>query len=114
MNIHHRATRLVVSIVVLLIVLMLVVPHLTDVHPPVVVDLLLKPTELLARVMGRLIKRCNNIGTPEHPICEATPIDLFVGLAFVLVGILLYPAMTYLLLSLLAKILRRKAKSSSV
>lgn len=71
MNIHQRGTRLGISTAVLLIVLMLVVPHLVDVHPPVIVDLLLKPTESLARVMGSL-RPCNNIGTPEHPICEAT------------------------------------------
>src|SRR5450432_1589848 len=100
MNIHHRATRLGISTVVLLILLMLIVPHLMDVHPPVIVDLLLKPAELMAKVVGSFIRTpCNNIGTAEHPLCEGTPIDLFIGLAFVFAGILLYPALTYLLLS---------------
>ncbi len=112
MSIHNRATRLSVSAVVFLIVLFLIVPHLMDVHPPLIVDILLKPAELLGRFIGSIFTfPCNNMGTPEHPVCEGTPIDLLVGLAFAFFGILIYPALTYLSLSLLSKILKRSANS---
>ena len=110
MNIHSRATRLSISAVVFLIVLLLIVPHLMDVHPPLIVDVLLKPAELLGKLIGSIFTfPCNNMGTPEQPICEGTPIDLLIGLVFVFFGILLYPIITYLLLSLLAKMWKRNA-----
>ena len=92
--------------------LVLIVPHLMDVHPPTLVAVLLKPAELLARFVGSIVRSpCNNIGSAEHPICEGTPVDLFIGLVFVGIGVLIYPAVTYLLLSLLSKTLTRDPKA---
>ena len=111
MNIHSRATRLIISGVIFVIVLLLIVPHLMDVHPPILVDVLLKPAELLGRFIGSIVRYpCNNIGSAEHPICEGTPIDLFIGLVFVAFGVLIYPAATYIALSLLSKTLTRESK----
>ena len=108
MNIESRATRLIISAVVLVVVVSIVLPHLMDVQPPMLVEVLLKPAELLGKFAGSIVRaRCNNIGSAEHPVCEGTPIDLFIGLAFVAFGVLLYPAVTYLLLSLLSLILTR-------
>ena len=112
MNIQSRATRLSISTLVLVIILVLIVPHLMDVHPPTLVNVLLKPAELLAKFVGSIVRSpCNNMGSAEHPICEGTPVDLFIGLAFVGMGVLIYPAVIYLLLSLLAKTLRRDPKT---
>jgi hypothetical protein len=108
-NIHNQGTRLCISAGLFLIVLFLVVPHLMDVEPPLIVNILLKPAELLAKLIHTISPPpCNNMGTPEHPICEGTPVDLLIGLLFVSFGILLYPVATYLLLLLLSKLLKRK------
>ena len=112
MNIHSRGTRLIISAVVFLIVMLLIVPHLMDVRPPLIVDVLLKPADLLGKLIGSLFTfPCHNIGTPEQPICEGTPIDLLIGLVFVFFGILLYPIVTYLLLSLMSKMWKRQGAS---
>jgi hypothetical protein len=106
-SIHSRATRLCISAGVFLIVLFLVMPHLMDVEPPLIVNILLKPVELLAKLIHSISPPpCHNMGTPEHPICEGTPVDLLIGLFFVFFGILLYPVVTYLLLSLLSKLVK--------
>lgn len=89
-------------------VLAVVVPHLMDVHPPLIVEILMWPMDLIGPLMGRVFPP-HNIGTPEEPFYEATPIHLLVGLGMVFFIILLYPVVTYLLLSLLAKVMERKA-----
>lgn len=108
MNIHSRATRLGVSALVFLIVLVVIVPHLMDVEPPRIVEMLVMPGVLIASLISL---PCHNIGTLEHPICEGTPIDLFIGLGLILIGSLFYPAVTYLLLSLLSKMLKHNVSS---
>ena len=107
LSIHNRATRLLISALVLLVVLVLVVPHLMDVRPPLIVEILMKPVEPLGKLIGSSLPH-PNIGTPEHPVYEGTPFDAIVGLALVFLGILLYPVVTYFLLALLSKILRRR------
>ena len=108
LSIHHRATRLLVSVLVFLVVLAVIVPHLMDVHPPLIVEILLWPMELIGPVVGKLIPQ-PNIGTPEEPFYEATPLHLLAGLGLALFSILLYPVVTYLLLSLLSKVMKRKS-----
>jgi hypothetical protein len=112
MSIQSPTTRLGVSILAFFVVLMLIVPHLMDVNPPLIVDILLKPAKFLGGFVGRILPH-GNIGTPEHPIREGTPLDLLAGLALVFFCIFLYPAITYFSLSLLARILRRKAGYTS-
>ena len=109
MSIHSRATRLIISALVFFIVLLLIVPNLLEAHPPLIVEVLLKPAELLGSLIGRLLPH-PNIGTPEQPVYEGTPLDLLVGLALTLFCILLYPIVTYFLLSLLSRALRRSAR----
>ena len=110
LGIHNRVTRLLVSALVFLVALAVIVPHLMDVHPPRVVEILLWPMDILGPVIGELLPP-HNIGTPEEPFYEATPIHLLAGLGLALFSILLYPIVTYLLLSLLSKVMRRKAAS---
>ena len=98
MNIHRQSTRIIISSFVCLIVVLLIGPHLMDVDPPAFVRMLLKPAELLGHAIGAARGPCNNMGTQEHPSCEGTPVDLFFGLMLVAANILLYPAITYLLL----------------
>lgn len=78
-----------------------------DVDPPAFVQILLKPTELLGYAIRAARGACNNMGTPEHPMCEGTPVDLLLGLMLVAVNVLLYPAITYLSLWCLS-LFRRK------
>jgi hypothetical protein len=78
-----------------------------DVQPPWIVEILMKPIEPVGKFISRLLPH-PNIGTPEHPLYEGTPLDAVVGLALILFGILLYPLATYFLLALLSKILRRR------
>lgn len=108
MSIHNLSTRLFISVFVLLIILLLVVPHLMDVHPPLIIKILMKPVEWLAALVGRLLPH-PNIGTPENPVHEGTPIDLIVGLALVFFCVFLYPVVTFFALSLLSRILKRRA-----
>jgi hypothetical protein len=107
MSIHNRATRLGVSFVVFLIVLLLIVPSLMDAHPPALVELLLKPARLLGGAFSRFLPH-PNIGTPEHPVYEGTPIDLLVGLALAFFCVLLYPVAAYFFLSLLSRVVKRR------
>ena len=111
MNIHKLAIRIIISVFVLFIVLLLIVPHLMDVHPPLIVEILLKPAEWLGGLIGGLLPH-PNIGTPEHPVYEGTPIDLLLGLALTLFCILLYPVVTFIALSLLSRILRRRVSQT--
>lgn len=111
MSIHSLGTRLIISGCVFFMLLLVVLPHLMSVHPPLVVEILLKPAECMARLIGPMLPH-PNIGTPENPVYEATPLDLLVGLGLVFFCILLYPAITFLVLSLLSRILRREVGSS--
>jgi hypothetical protein len=58
-------------------------------------------------LVGRLIPT-GNIGTPDDPVYEATPIHMIVGLTVALFNILLYPVLTYVVLSLVSKVLKRR------
>jgi len=108
LNIHSRETRFLVSALVFLPVLLFIGSHLGDVEPPRIVEILMLPVAPLGWLIGRILPH-GNIGTAEHPIIEGTPLDAMAGLALVFLDILLYPVVTYFLLSLLSKILRRKA-----
>jgi hypothetical protein len=78
-----------------------------DVNPPTVVKLLLWPVVVLGPQIGRFLPH-GNIGTPEHPIHEGTPLDLLAGFALAFFSILLYPVATYLGLALLSRIVMRR------
>lgn len=77
-----------------------------DVNPPGFVNVLLKPAELAGNIIAPLIPH-PNIGTPEHPIYEGTPIDILIGLLLVLATIGLYGVGTYLLLTLIGNLAGR-------
>lgn len=108
MSIYSLGTRLIISCCVFFILLLVVLPHLMSVHPPLVVEILLKPAEWVARLIGPILPH-PNIGTPENPVYEGTPLVLIVGLGLVFFCILLYPAITFLVLPLLSRMLRRQA-----
>jgi hypothetical protein len=82
-----------------------------DVNPPKIVKLLLWPMEVLGPVVGRILPR-GNIGSPEHPVYEGTPLDFLAGFALAGFSILLYPIMTFLGLTVFSKILSNKKTSS--
>ena len=113
MSIHQRKIRLLISFIVLLVVLVLVIPHLMDVKPPLIVEILLKPTRPLGKLIGRVLPH-PNIGTTENPIYEGTPLDLIAGFVLVVVDILLYPVATYFLLGLLSRGLKRVQKTQAI
>ena len=108
LSIHNRVTRLAISALVFFGVLALIVPHLMDVEMPLIVEVLLAPTWLVGKLFGRFIP-VGNIGTPEEPVYEATPIHLLAGLMFAFLNILLYPVVTYFALSLWSRASRRAA-----
>ena len=112
-TIHNRLLRLMISMAVFVSVVILIVPHLMDVHPPLIVELLLKPAEFLAGGLGTMLP-LHNIGTSEHPFYEATPVHFLAGFALACFCILLYPLATYFWLSLLSRIVRWKQRSRTV
>jgi hypothetical protein len=87
LNIHSRVTRIAISALVFLVVLALIVPHLMDVEMPLIVEVLLAPTWLMGKVVGRFLPTVN------------APLHLIAGLTFALLNILLYPVVTYFGLS---------------
>ena len=107
MIIHNWIARLLVSFVVLLCVSLIVVPHLMDVQPPILVRLLMWPMELIGPVVGRMLPR-GNIGTVEHPVYEGTPLDLIAGLLLAIFSIMLYPVFTFVLLTLISRVQSRR------
>ena len=109
-SIHNWVIRILVSVIVFLIVLVLVVPHLMDVEPPLIFKILLKPAKIAIDYIGSFLPR-PNIGTEENPIYEGTPIDLLVGFTLIFFNVLLYPIVTYLLLSLMSKVLGQKSNA---
>jgi hypothetical protein len=106
LSIHSGSTRFVAAIFVLGLVLFAVGPHIMDPDPPLIVKGLLKPAELATKVVGELIP-LYNIGTSENPFYEATPIHVLAGLLLVFFCILLYPFATYIMLSLLSRLIGR-------
>lgn len=106
MDLHSRKTRIFISLTVLVVVLYLIVPHALDVDPPLFVVALLKPAELATRLIRSARGPCAN---EAGSACEATPVDLLMGLAIIFLCILLYPAMVYLSLALLARFSKRRA-----
>jgi hypothetical protein len=115
MAINNLTGRLSISFVVFLCVSFTVVPHLMDVHPPLVIRVLLWPAYLMGPAIGRLVPR-GNIGTAEHPSYEGTPIDFLVGFALAGISILFYPVATFVVLSLVSRIQARRdrLKNSAV
>jgi hypothetical protein len=107
-SIHNAGTRVVASFLVLVTVVLLIEPHLMDVDPPSYVNVLLAPAPLLGAFVGRLLPH-GNIGTAEHPIIERTPLDFVAGGMLVLFCLLLYPVVTYLLLSLVSRLLGNRS-----
>ena len=103
MTIHNWKARLLASFFVLVCVSLIVVPHLMDVQPPLLVNLLLWPMDLLGPVVGKMLPH-GNMGTVEHPAYEGTPIDLLAGLSLAIFSILLYPVFTFVLLTLIARV----------
>ena len=108
MWIHNWPTRLLISFIVFICVFLIVVPHTMDVDPPFLFRVLLWPVYLIGPTIGRLLPR-GNIGTPEHPAYEGTPIDFIVGFALVGLSIFFYPVATFLVLSLISRIQARRA-----
>lgn len=95
-----------ISFIVLVLVVVAIEPHLMDVEPPLYVKVLLAPASFLGIFVGRLLPH-GNIGTPEHPIIEGTPLDFMAGGLLIIFCIFLYPIATYLLMSLLSHVLRK-------
>ena len=106
MTIHNWTTRVLISFIVFVCVFLIVVPHLMDAEPPFLVNALLWPVYLIGPAIGRLLPR-GNIGTPEHPVYEGTPIDFIVGFALAGFCILLYPVITFVILSLVSRLQTR-------
>lgn len=109
MAINNLTTRLLISFVVFVCVFLIVVPHTMDVQPPFLVDVLMWPVYLIGPVIGKLLPR-GNIGTPEHPVYEGTPIDFLVGTALVGLSIFFYPVATFVVLSLISRIQARRER----
>lgn len=105
-GIHNSGTQVVISFAVLCIVVVAIEPHLMDAEPPLYVKVLLAPASFLGIFVVRLLPH-GNIGTAENPIIEGTPLDFMAGSLLVLFCVLLYPIATYLLLSLLSRVLRK-------
>jgi hypothetical protein len=57
--------------------------------------------------IGKILPR-GNIGTPEHPAYEGTPLDFLAAFALAFFSILLYPVATYLGLTLFSRIVRHR------
>jgi hypothetical protein len=110
-SIHSLTTRLAISIVMFVVLLLLIVPHLLDAQLPLIVEVLLKPAFWMDPILGRFLPH-PNIGTPAHPVYEGTPLDLLLGFALAFLCILLYPLLTFIGLSLLSRMLRRRAEVS--
>ena len=109
MTIHNLIARLLISFFVFLCVSLIVAPHLMDVHPPFLVNVLLWPVYLIGPAIGRMLPH-GNIGTTEHPVYEGTPIDFLVGLALVGFSIFLYPVVTFVVLSLVSRLQARRGQ----
>jgi len=107
MTINSWTGRLSIAFVVFLCVSFIIVPHIADVNPPLLVKVLLWPMYLVGPAIGRMLPH-GNIGTTEHPIYEATPIDALVGMALVGLSIIFYPVATLVVLSLVSRIQARK------
>ena len=105
-GIHNSGTRVVISFAVLCIVVVAIEPHLMDAEPPLYVKVLLAPAAFLGIFVVRLLPH-GNIGTAEHPIIEGTPLDFMAGSLLVVFCVCLYPIATFLLLSLLSRVLRK-------
>jgi hypothetical protein len=80
-----------------------------DVHPPLIVNLLLWPMYLIGPWVGKILPH-GNIGTTEHPAYEGTPLDVIAALWLAGFSILLYPMFTFVLLTLVAKFRVRRPR----
>ena len=52
-----------------------------------------------------------NIGSPEHPIYEGTPLDIIPVFVGVPLGIPIYALLTYVILAMVEKVRRRKTET---
>ena len=109
MAINNLPGRFLISFIVFLCVSFIVAPHLMDVQLPFFIKVLLWPAFLLGPAIGSMLPR-GNIGTPEHPVYEGTPIDFLVGFALVAFSIFLYPVGTFLVLSFISRRQARRAQ----
>lgn len=109
LTIHSWTGRLLVSLFVLFCVSIIVVPHLMDVHPPILARVLMWPMDLLGPVIGKILPR-GNIGTAEHPIYEGTPLDVVAVFALAIFSILLYPVFTLVLLTVISRVQSRRQR----
>jgi hypothetical protein len=107
LTIRNWKARLLISFFVFLCVSVIVVPHLMDVDPPTLVNLLLWPIYLLGPAVGKMLPH-GNIGTVEHPVYEGTPLDLLTGVSLAIFSILLYPVFTLVLLTLVSRVQSRR------
>jgi len=104
MNLHSRKTRFFISFTVLVALLFLIIPHAMDVDPPLFVVALLKPAELVIGLIRSARGPCTNVaGSAERPLCEATPVDLLMGLGIIFLCILLYSVIVYFSLPFLSR-----------
>ena len=108
MTIHNWITRVLISFVVFLCVSLIVIPHLMDAHPPFLVNALLWPMHLLGPAIGRLLPH-GNIGTPEEPLYEGTPLDFLAGFALAGFSICLYPVITFVILTLISRLTAKRS-----
>ena len=109
MAINNWTGRLSISFVVFVCVFLIVVPHVMDVDPPFFVDVLMWPVYLIGPTIGKMLPR-GNMGTPEHPSYEGTPINFLVGSALVGLSILFYPVATFMILTLISRIQARRER----
>ena len=79
-----------------------------DVEPPLYVEILFKPIEAVGYVV-KFIRHLNG-GVEEKAVREGSPLDLLFGLVVVFFLVFLYPIVTYVLLSIVSKILRVRNK----
>ena len=70
------------------------------------------PMDLIGPAVGRILPH-PNIGTPEHPVYEGTPLDFLAGFALAIFSILLYPVFTFVLLTVLSRLRTRRHRLES-
>lgn len=106
-GIQNWIARAVISALVFLLVLGLVAPHFMDVQPPWIVRILLAPTWFLAPLVGKFLP-AGNIGTAGNPIYELTPVHVLMAFVIATLNVLLYPVVTYFVLSFCSRAQRQR------
>jgi hypothetical protein len=106
LSIHNPVVRALIAVLVFIAVTVPAMSHFMDAEPPYYVEVIYTPLIAMLTVF-RFFVPYHNIGTQEHPIYEATPIDLLFGLFFLTVSLLSYAFVTYFFLVLISRLLRR-------